>query len=234
MVDPVPALVTLHVWRVRRYDGLAAMLCGGLDRASLRQVPGLRFARLLGTARAGRMAPHDADLRRWALLSCWESADAATRFEAGLPSTGWRGRATERWRAELLPLSAHGRWARREPFGRPVRHAPDGPVAVLTRARLAPRTALRFWQAARPVAATLSGRAGLRLALGIGEAPLGLQGTFSVWDSPEAMTDFAYRSAEHATVLARSRAEHWYSEELFARFAVVAATGTVDGRDPLR
>jgi hypothetical protein len=82
------------------------------------------------------------------------------------------------------------------------------------------------------VSADLRGRAGLRLAVGIGEAPVGLQGTFSVWESSRALRAFAYGAA-HAEVVRRTATEGWYAEELFARFAVLSAAGTVDGRDPL-
>ena len=117
------------------------------------------------------------------------------------------------------------------PVPTPVRA--DGPVAALTRARLRPGSALGFWQAVPPVSADLTGRPGLRAALGIGEAPVGLQGTFSLWESGAAVRAFA-RGEAHTEVVARTEPERWYAEELFARFDVVGSAGTLDGRDPLR
>ena len=83
------------------------------------------------------------------------------------------------------------------------------------------------------VPADLHQAPGLRLALGIGEAPLGLQGTFSVWDSSAALNAFAYDRAPHAAVVTRTAQEGWYAEELFARLALLSAEGTLGGRDPL-
>jgi hypothetical protein len=71
------------------------------------------------------------------------------------------------------------------------------------------------------------------MALGIGEAPLGLQGTFSVWESGAALNEFAYGRAPHAAVVGRTAREGWYAEELFARLAVLSTAGTVGGRDPV-
>ena len=39
-----------------------------------------------------------------------------------------------------------------------------------------------FWASVPPVADALDDSPGLMLRVGIGEAPVGLQGTFSVWD----------------------------------------------------
>jgi len=97
---------------------------------------------------------------------------------------------------------------------------------------LNPRLARRFRRAAPAVAAELANQEGLRLAVGVGERPWGRQGTFSVWESADRLVDFA-RAPRHAAVVARTNAEGWYTEELFARFAVLRAVGTVDGRDPL-
>ena len=89
-----------------------------------------------------------------------------------------------------------------------------------------------FWRSVPPVSADLRDRPGLLAAIGIGEAPIGLQGTFSLWESSAAVREFA-RAPAHAAVVARTQPERWYAEELFARFDVLGSTGTLDGRDPL-
>ncbi|MDP9239713.1 MAG: monooxygenase, partial [Actinomycetota bacterium] len=102
-----------------------------------------------------------------------------------------------------------------------------------TRARLAPRRAMTFWRAVPPVSADLRKVSGLRASLGIGELPVGLQGTFSVWDTAEVLRDFAYRRPAHTEAIRRTAEEGWYAEELFARFALVGSAGTLAGSDPL-
>jgi hypothetical protein len=108
----------------------------------------------------------------------------------------------------------------------------DGPVAALTRARITARRTVQFWRSVPPVSTDLHRSTGLRLAIGIGEAPIGLQGTFSLWDSAASLTDFAHRRAPHQEAVRRTTELGWYSEELFARFAVLDVEGTFDGREP--
>jgi hypothetical protein len=93
--------------------------------------------------------------------------------------------------------------------------------------------AAAFWRAVPAVSAELHRSPGLLAAIGIGEAPLGLQGTFSLWSSAHALRDFAHRGPAHRDAVRRTAEEGWYAEELFARFAVVGSHGTLDGRDPL-
>jgi heme-degrading monooxygenase HmoA len=229
----VPPLTTLHVWGVPGRAVPAALLGMAADRRPLRRTPGLRFAKLLGTGSGRTFTPRDADPRRWGLLTVWEDAEAADAFAEGRVIRSWRRIAEEEWSARLRPLSARGRWSGQEPFGRPAPERWTGPVAALTRARLVPRRAVGFWRAVPPVSADLHAVEGMRFALGIGEAPIGLQGTFSVWQSAEALNAFAYGRAPHADVIARTAREEWYAEELFARFAVLSTAGTLDGRDPV-
>ena len=232
-MDPAPDLVTLHLWRVPDRRVPAALLRMARDRGPLRRTPGLRFAKLLGTGAGRTFTIRDADRNHWGLLGCWDSATAAAAFESGPVARAWGRIATERLRVDLRPLASRGSWSRRQPFGDP---SPDrsyaGPVAAVTRARIVPRRALTFWRSVPPVSADLHRVDGLRLAVGIGEAPVGLQGTFSLWDSPDAVTAFAHRRAPHVEAVRRTAELGWYAEELFARFAVLHVDGTFDGREP--
>src|SRR4051794_12337884 len=203
------------------------------DRRPLRRWPGLVFGKLLGTGSGRTFTVTDADPRRWAVLAVWDDEAAADAFDGSPLVRRWRRAAEEEFTVRLRPLAARGRWSRREPFGAPVPQRWDGPVAAITRARLTARKAATFWRAVPPVSADLHDSPGLRLALGIGEAPVGLQGTFSVWSSAEALNGFAYGRPAHAAVVDRTAREGWYAEELFARFAVLSTRGTVAGREPL-
>ncbi|SHM41623.1 DUF3291 domain-containing protein [Cryptosporangium aurantiacum] len=231
-----PALVTVHVWRVPGRRVAAALTRMATDRVRLRSTTGLRFARLLGTGHGTTFALRDAHLNRWALLSCWASDADAAAFERSPTARGWRRLAEEQWRLELTPLAAHGLWARRQPFGKPVPRRWDGPVAAVTRARLSARKAGTFWRAVPPVASALHehrASGGLLAAFGVGEAPAGWQGTLSVWRNAEDLRAFAYQGAAHVAAIRRTKETGWYAEELFARFGVVRADGSLDGRDPL-
>lgn len=231
----VPALVTLDVWGVANREVPAALARMALDRPALRRTRGLGFAKLMGTGSGETFTLRDADLRHWALLTTWESPEARARFDTSPLVAGWHRRAEEHWRADLEPVSAKGQWSGRVPFGDPTprRDRRPGPVAALTRARLVPRRAATFWRAVPPVSADLRTAPGLGFALGIGEAPLGLQGTFSVWDDAAALRAFAYDSPAHQQAIADTARLGWYAEELFARFRVLATSGTYRGRDPL-
>lgn len=255
-------LTTLHLWRVPASHVPAAIARMGSDRPRLRRVPGLRFAKLLGTGDGRTFDLRDADPRTWALLAVWDDPAALAAFErSGAVAAGWRALAAHTGRVDMVAVASRGRWAGVEPFlsgeddpahheqapapraadaaggdGAPPRWQPPpeatasrwpGPVAAITRARLRPSRMRRFWAAVPPVAADLAGARGLHGHLGIGEAPIGLQGTFSLWDSAQALTDFAYRTPAHLDAVRRTPAEGWYVEELFARFAVLQTTGTV-------
>ncbi|NCU78506.1 MAG: spheroidene monooxygenase, partial [Actinobacteria bacterium] len=60
------------------------------------------------------------------------------------------------------------------------------------------------------------------------EAPIGLQGTFSIWDSGSALRQFAYKGAAHTDAIKATSLNNWYSEELFARFAVIQERGRLN------
>jgi hypothetical protein len=226
-------LTTVHVWRVPSRAVPAALLAVAADRRQLRREPGLQFAKLLGTSRTGTFTAADATLTRWILIASWDCADRAAGADRCAAIRRWTDRSTEMWQGTLRPLSSRGRWSRRAPFAVERGERWDGPLAVVTRARLVARRAVTFWRAVPPVAADLRRQVGVGTAFGIGEAPIGVQGTFSVWRDAAALRAFAYGGSAHRQVIRRTAEMGWYAEELFARFAVLDSHGTIDGCAPL-
>ena len=199
--EPVPAVVSLHLYGVSGRGIGSALVHMGLDRGRVRRMPGATFVKLLGTGDGTTFTMRDADLGHWGVLACWSDADGPARYEASAAHRSWTGVAHEEARFLLRPLVSRGTWAGRQPFGDPVPDRWDGPVAAITRARIKPSQWRTFWGAVPPVSTDLRQVEGLRVALGIGEAPVGLQGTFSVWDSGRAVTEFAQRRSPHVEVM---------------------------------
>jgi len=204
------------------------------SRPLLRGTPGLRFAKLLGTGDGRTFTARDADPLHWGLLTVWDDDASGARFAAGRHRAieSWQRVAGEQLVVHMLPLASRGSWAGRAPFGDPRPRRTSGPVASITRARIAARKTLTFWRAVPRVSADLHRVDGLRLAVGIGEAPIGLQGTFSLWRDSAALNEFAHGRQPHRDVVCRTPLEHWYVEELFARFEVLAVDGTFAGERP--
>ncbi len=180
------------------------------------------------------------DLARWALFAVWDDESDLDAFLADDPlARRWRERSAESWSVRLRPLAAHGTWGGTDPFADlddVAAHrlaAEGGPVAVLTRATVPLRHWRAFYGAVPPVETQLHAAPGLLEVAGVGEWPVGLLATFSLWRSADDVDAFAYRDTAHHDVVRATRAGGWFAEELFARFRPYDSTGTWDGRDPL-
>ena len=223
--------VRLEITRVRSRHILIAFSLMARQRLSMRKLPGLTFYKLLGTGSGKTFTVRDADLNHWCVLSVWETQEDSLAYLTSKPARQWRKIALTEANIELEPLSAKGTWAKKSPFGNPVPEKWDGLTAALTRASIKPRWWREFWRSVPPVSADLNSTAGLITSLGIGEAPIGLQGTFSIWETNESITAFSSKQKPHAAVIARTHETGWYSEELFARFKVKKLSGTFAGLD---
>ncbi|GHO67841.1 hypothetical protein KSC_067330 [Ktedonobacter sp. SOSP1-52] len=207
----------------------------GLDRWTMARTPGLHFWRLLGVGQGKAFDSH-ADLRRSAIFSVWHSYAALHQFEVqSALMKRVQSQAEEVWTVYMQPVRWHGVWGGQDPFREmmPVSPPQPGPWVILTRATIRPNRVRAFLGAVPAVAEQLLEQPALLNSVGIGEAPLFYQATLSLWQSLPDVTAFAYGQQAHREVIWRTRQEGWYSEELFARFRPLAASGTWDGTNPL-
>ena len=204
-----------------------AFISMAIDRMRSRKFTGISFSKLLGTGTGKTFTPSDADLTRWGMVLV-VAKNRLADFDSSSIVTNWRKRSTSEFRAVLAPLSSHGLWAKQNPFGftAPLSN-PDAQIAAITRARIKWHKNFRFWGAVPPVVTDLHNSPGLITAIGIGEAPIGLQGTFSLWKSASALRDFAYKGQAHQVAIKQTETIGWYSEELFARFEVLELRGEI-------
>jgi hypothetical protein len=219
--------VTLfYSWEIKRSSVPLALWHMAVDRISLKRNADISFFKSLGTGRGDTFTPSDADATRWALLVVIDEG-AVEKFHNSSLINSWRSFALHEYRATLAPIASHGQWSKSEPFSPSAPADWSGKIVAITRARIKARMNPVFWRSVPAVNHSLHQSPGLIAALGIGEAPIGLQGTFSIWDSAAALRDFAYRGEAHQKVIAKTEELGWYSEELFARFALLEERGRI-------
>ena len=211
-------VTVIYFWKIKPSKAGFALLRMALDRGLLRRSKGVRFAKMLGTGKGETFTPRDADAGRWGALVVIDSADLEQLDNSKLINR-WRANSLSEVRYLLDPISSHGLWAKVNPFAYTSAQT-DGEVIAITRARIKWFQNFRFWRAVPPVTQSLHSSPGLINTIGIGEAPIGLQGTFSHWKTGADLRNFAYKGAAHQEAIAATERHQWYAEELFARFAV--------------
>ncbi|GAB3248851.1 hypothetical protein GCM10027347_05540 [Larkinella harenae] len=193
------------------------------------QAEGLRFQKMMGCGKNFGLMP---DFSAYVFLGVWSDEQAARHFFESERWQSVRHGAIETGTLYLRPIRSHGAWDGQNPFESPPGpRTADGPVAVLTRATIRLASLPDFWRHVPQARERLNAHGNeLLLALGVGEKPLMQQCTVSVWADEKSIEQFAYRQSGHKEVVRRTRERRWYSEELFARFAVVAHEGVFLGK----
>jgi len=232
---PDSSITTLTLFGIKKGHwrwGLAQM---GTMPPQLKVVAGLNFFKLLGSGK-GRVFSLTPDFYLYGMMAVWETETAADIFFTSSPIIKeYEQHCNEQWTVKLAPSKAHGLWDGVNPFIPIKTNRSDNQLmAVLTRASINLRALPAFWKYGKETSKAIEKAPGLVAAIGLGELPFVRQATFSIWENQEKMMDYAYKTAHHQEVIKKTRSDNWYSEELFARFKVLSATGTWKGKDPLR
>ncbi|RFO97023.1 hypothetical protein DIC66_11090 [Rhodoferax lacus] len=212
--------------------------------AGFKGVPGLRFTKIMGSGHGGGFGLRPSATHQ-GLVFVLDDQTSAQAFCSSTELQAFVGRAREHWLGQLAVTSIRGQWDQQSWGVTPEERlssapavpqsdanasaVPGLPVAVLTRGSIRPAKAMSFWRYAPPAQADLGQAAGCQLAMGLGEAPLVRQCTFSVWDDTASMVAYAHQGAHRQAIAAANRHD-FFSESMFARMRVLRMSGVWCGR----
>jgi hypothetical protein len=240
---PASVLVVLLVDFLKSHKGWGWLrLVAG--PAAYKSVRGLQSAKVMGSGHEGGFTTLRPSATHQGLLCRFDGVDAAMDFLHGEQVQGYRDRARECWGGLMAVSSARGLWDQQawgvsdahsltlsDDWQRrlPPASAAQAPLAVLTRASIHPAKAMAFWRHAPSTQGSLDAADGCLLAMGLGEAPLVRQCTFSLWQDEPKMLAFAREGAHQLASLAAIR-QKYFSESLFVRMRLLRMAGVWKGQ----
>ena len=230
----VVVVVLVDFLRQHRSWGWLRMVAGG---APDNPVPGLTTVKVMGSGHGGGFSLRPSPSHQ-GLICTFTHLDLALQFLDSPAVQAYRSRARECWTGVMAVQSARGHWDKQawqtssaQALGqhKGSDDSQSAPFAVLTRASIVPSKAMAFWRYAPAAQADLSLAPGCLLAMGLGEAPLVRQCTFSLWRDTGAMVQYAQQGA-HQVASAAAYKHQFFSESLFVRMQVLQMAGVWQGQ----
>ncbi|MEN9688859.1 MAG: hypothetical protein RI998_856 [Pseudomonadota bacterium] len=198
--------------------------------SALKDTPGLLFAKVMGSGHQGGFSLRPSATHQ-GLVCLFENAAQADAFIEGSVVQSYQARARAFHISLLAVTSSRGAWDGKswgvtptESLGPYATEQAHAPMAALTRASIRPAKAVTFWRYAPAAQADLDKAAGCQVAMGLGEAPLVRQCTFSLWQNTQAMLDYAHTGA-HQQAIAAAYKSDFFSESMFVRMRLLRSIG---------
>jgi len=228
-ISGVVVIVLVDYLRQHQAWGWLRLVAGG--GPLMRETAGLQFVKVMGSGQDGGFSLRPSPSHQ-GLICCFDHWSSAVNFLRGNHVKGMAERAREWWYGIFAVRSARGQWDRQA--WAPTEDAvlqeavdfkphPDW-LGVLTRANIRPAKAMAFWRHAPAAQADLNIAPGCDIAVGLGEAPLVRQCTFSLWQDTPSMTHYAQERAHLQAIQAAYRHE-FFSESLFVRMQLLNMYG---------
>jgi hypothetical protein len=223
--DDVAVLMLADVKASSRLWGWSRLV---LRDRPLRALPGLRLAKALGSGYQGGFGLRPSASRQGLFVMFDSEAFADDFLNRSALLKSYQERSGDFLVAKLRATSCRGAWSgvHMSPSALP---AANTAVAALTRASIRASRAWPFWRHSPASEQALADAPGCRLAVGLGEAPVLRQATFSVWDNQAAMDAYA-RSGAHLAAIRGAVEGGWFSESMFVRFVPVMLKGCWQGQ----
>jgi spheroidene monooxygenase len=196
-------------------------------RFFMRNIEGLLFFKVLGSGSNAGFGVSPSFIHQ-GLLCHFESEDNAEKFICSNDIVNYyKSKSDEFFLTKLQTYSSRGSWAGKkmkevvtEPF--------SGPIASLTRASIKISKAIKFWSLAPETEVSLNNSDGCILAVGLGEAPLLRQATFTIWKDSQYLDLFA-RQGSHLDAIHLAYKKKYFAESMFIRFKTESMQGTWRG-----
>ena len=198
--------------------------------SAFKDTPGLLFTKVMGSGHQGGFSLRPSASHQ-GLICVFDHADHADQFLAGPWFAAYQERAKQCQARMLAVTSSKGTWDGRawevtpaDKLGVYAFDAVNPSMAAITRASIRPAKAVAFWRYAPAAQSDLAKSPGCDVAMGLGEAPLVRQCTFSVWRDTQAMLDYAHTGA-HQQAIAAAYKNDFFSESMFVRMRVLRTLG---------
>lgn len=202
----------------------------------LKTVPGLLFAKIMGSGDGGGFGLKPSSTHQ-GLIFFFDTPQAASAYLNSDDLQQIRSKAQDWWQGLLGVNSCRGSWGSQRwtseglldehdssPASPPIHH-----VASLTRGSVRASKAMSFWRFAPAAQADLAQAPGCVLSMGLGEAPVLRQCTFSVWKDTESIVNYAHQGA-HLKAIAAAQKHGFFTESMFVRMQVLHMRGSWAGR----
>lgn len=196
-------------------------------------LPGLLFAKVMGSGEDGGFGFRPSSTHQ-GLIFVFDGIKNATNYLNSSELLLYQEKAREWWQGLMAVNSCRGSWTNQSwasssvlDKAPPAEHL--GPVASLTRGSIRATKAVSFWRYAPPAQIDLEQAQGCQLAIGLGEAPLLRQCTFSLWSNTQALIDYAHQGA-HQRAIAAAKKHSFFTESMFVRMQVLHMRGQWKGR----
>lgn len=196
-------------------------------------LPGLLFAKVMGSGEGGGFGLRPSGTHQ-GLIFLFDSLKNACDYLKSPDAQLYREKTREWWQGLMVVNSCRGTWNSQgwqsDGFlDETATQDYQGPVASLTRGSIRASKAAAFWRYTPAAQEDLHQAVGCELAVGLGEAPVIRQCTFSVWDNAKSMVNYAHQGA-HLKAIAAANKHKFFTESMFVRMQILQMFGEWKGR----
>ncbi len=211
-------IVSFYIFNISQGKKLKAFTKMAFFPNELKLVEGCSFAKMMGSGH-GQGFSIRPNFGIYAAMMVWDDPKYIHKFESSFkPLLEYQKNTSSTTKIYATPYKFHGTWDNKTPFKIIEHDFTSIKRLVLTRATIKPTKLIHFWKHVPKTSKAIEEAKGRLYSIGIGELPWIQQATLSIWESEEAMKEYAYSNKSHIEAIQLTKKLDWYKEEMFTRF----------------